>query len=399
MLKPLAVVSIAIAGVLITSSVAFAIAEGKNPEGKFLDRDDAIIPGNPVPASAIDAFNFDNSSDWGSQDSLPSCGLDGGGVNPAVDYHPYGMLTVEISTVGDYTFRVVNSEVEDTFLALFSSDGFDPLNPSDNVVGCNDDGYNGSDPFEPNGFDLYVYPPTDSLWSQFEVEVTTPGTFTLVASTYDTFGSNDDWEGEVSVDAGDPASVTFECWGPAEAEVGSCLSAPELEQTQEVSASNGESKERQASSPAIALNLEAAPGSPVSQAEVGAGGQGLLPGTAYTLGLSGRASPLGSGTVNDLGNFGLSPGLASLLPGTYSLRLAATAPGGGLLVLVQEFVVDEEGLVTSISEASGSQQVTTSSPVLARTGASTGLAFTGSLGLGFLILGGILHLVARQRQA
>lgn len=181
--------------------------------------------------------------------------------------------------------------------------------------------------------------------------------------------------------------------------MGSCLSAPVLEETQEASVSSGESKERQASSPAIALNLEAAPGSPVSGAEVGAGGQGLLPGSVYTLALSGMSDPLGSGTVNDLGNFGLSPGLGSLAPGAYSLRLTANASDGGVLVLVQDFSVDEAGLLVNVTEAMGSQTVTTSSPTLAQTGASSAVVVAGSLGLGFLVLGAIFQSVARRRLA
>lgn len=188
MFKPLAALSLGLGGVLIATSVAFALQA--NPTGKFLDRDDAIIPGDPIPSSAIDADNFHESDDWGSLADLDDCGLDGGGSG---DFHPYGLLTVEITTTGDYTFRVVNSEVTDPFLALFSSGGFDPLNPSDNVVGCNDDGYTGGEPFDSNGFDSYDYPNTVNIWSQFEVEITTPGTFTLVASTYNTFENNAVW--------------------------------------------------------------------------------------------------------------------------------------------------------------------------------------------------------------
>jgi hypothetical protein len=144
--------------------------------------------------------------------------------------HVYGALAVTIDQAGTFTFRAVESDpvsravdplaafapVLDPMLALYST--FDPANPDNGVVGCNDD--------LTSQFD---YPNTDysvaeglsggrimaGIFPYFMADLQ-PGTYTLVLLTYGN-ASAAEW---VAGDSGGgmftpgAESVTFEMWGP-----------------------------------------------------------------------------------------------------------------------------------------------------------------------------------------
>ena len=143
--------------------------------------------------------------------------------------HPYSTLTLDVSASGEYTFRVMdvtpldediiwNSPYfpsQDLFLAVYSN--FDPTNPNDNVVGCNDDSMaSGNFRYSGTGDSLrFVDDQTPYFTSNLE-----PGRYTLVTSTYRSSssalwatGHNSPWSSE---ETWTPQLMTanFELWGP-----------------------------------------------------------------------------------------------------------------------------------------------------------------------------------------
>ena len=119
-------------------------------------------------------------------------------------------------------------------------------------------------------------------------------------------------------------------------------------------ASSG-SRERQASAPAIHLDLQANVGDRVSGAPVVVGGEGLSAGSTMTLVVRSTPQTLVSGRVSSLGNFSTRASLPALSPGSHTLTLTGTAPDGAVLTLVQGFVVGADGTFTSIGQPTGSQ--------------------------------------------
>ena len=175
-----------------------------------------------APELDLSSDNLGNGDHYvGDSDS--SCAVTAG-------MHVYGALAVTIDQAGTFTFRAVESDpvsravdplaafapVLDPMLALYST--FDPANPDNGVVGCNDD--------LTSQFD---YPNTDysvaeglsggrimaGIFPYFMADLQ-PGTYTLVLLTYGN-ASAAEW---VAGDSGGgmftpgAESVTFEMWGP-----------------------------------------------------------------------------------------------------------------------------------------------------------------------------------------
>lgn len=147
------------------------------------------------------------------------CGIEAGD-------HVYGVREIVISQPGRYTFRNITTDplgryegdashpIEDPFMALYSN--FDPANPDEGVIGCNDDlndrfGYDNTNMGAErlaNGSLMEGHRP------YFFVNNLPAGTYTLFYTTYDSY-SLEQW---LSGDDGDfepgPATGTFEMWGP-----------------------------------------------------------------------------------------------------------------------------------------------------------------------------------------
>ena len=134
--------------------------------------------------------------------------------------HVYDTLEVRVLESGEYTFRGVdtdplsdylsslnpNSPVADPFLAIYSS--FDPANPDDNVVGCNDDL---NDFFDDYGEDMAEQLSGGRLMEGHQPRFAAtlePGIYTVVLMLYDEVEDPEWW-----LERG-PGSVTFEMWGP-----------------------------------------------------------------------------------------------------------------------------------------------------------------------------------------
>jgi uncharacterized repeat protein (TIGR02543 family)/LPXTG-motif cell wall-anchored protein len=132
--------------------------------------------------------------------------------------HQYATLPITITESGDYTFRYVDSlptsnaifydpafrYFDDPFMAVYTT--FDPNNPDDNVLGCNDD-YRAMDDEE-----AWVYTSHDgylmsNLWPQFSSHLE-PGTYDIVVSLYTTnrYISADELEST--------RTGYFQMWGP-----------------------------------------------------------------------------------------------------------------------------------------------------------------------------------------
>ena len=163
---------------------------------------------------------------------IEDCDLeaDDGGI------HVYQTFEIEVLKSGEYTFRGVDTDplsdylsslnpdsaLNDPFIAIYTS--FDPANPDDNVVGCNDDL---NDSYEDYGDDMAEQLSGGRLMEghqpYFSVNLQ-PGLHTVVLTLYDEVEDSDWWS------ENGPGSVTFEMWGPegglCDASDPACLPAP-----------------------------------------------------------------------------------------------------------------------------------------------------------------------------
>lgn len=158
--------------------------------------------------------------------------------------HVYETLDFQVSESGEYDFRAIavspidedlNWGVDkypssDPFLAVY--EGFDPNDPEDNIVGCNDDGDDTGIAAIDNEWDDgagYTFEALatesdvllDDQWPWFRA-VLEPGSYSLVYMPFSTMGTDDFALGQFGATSSstitwDPIenSVTFEMWGPA----------------------------------------------------------------------------------------------------------------------------------------------------------------------------------------
>ena len=151
------------------------------------------------------------------------------GCDMEAGYHPYQALPIVISTAGDFTFRVidvtpVDEDVQwgqpyypsqDFFLAVYTS--FDPANPGDDLVACNDDRPLDNVSFLNDGT-TYI---SEDQAPEF-VSTLAAGNYTLVLTTHRSTSSTDWANGEFSTWSGvsditwEPTTMSalFELWGP-----------------------------------------------------------------------------------------------------------------------------------------------------------------------------------------
>lgn len=135
--------------------------------------------------------------------------------------------------------------------------------------------------------------------------------------------------------------------------------------------------------PATHLDLKARTGQPGAGTPVLMEGEGLLPGSAYSLVLREPARVIRSGTANTGGRFSHLEALpADLKPGSYTITLSAIGKNGESLVLTQSFRIGSNGSFTQIGTP-----VPTVKGGLAQTGPNPALI------LGGLSLAGIVALV------
>lgn len=107
--------------------------------------------------------------------------------------------------------------------------------------------------------------------------------------------------------------------------------------------------------PAIHLDLKAKAGEVVAGAPVLIEGQGLRPGSTYSLVVRSTPVTVATGTVSGGGRFSTTVNLpAGIAPGNHTITLTAIGSDGSTLSLVTTFVVSNAGTFTSISPGVGS---------------------------------------------
>ena len=224
-------------------------------------------------------------------------------------------------------------------------------------------------------------------------QMTSIGTYNNTA----TAGLTTAWAIVAATAFGEPDGTSSEVWGIGsgvncgypflhwqESSVHSCPAQ---------ASSSSSKRERQASSPAIALDFQGQVGDPVAGAAVVTGGEGLAPGSTLTLVVRSTPQTLATGTVSDLGNFSTRAQLPALPPGNHTLTLTGIAPDGSTLSLVQSFTVGANGTITALGAPSGTQV-----GGLAATGPSDALGLMAGSVVALLVLGAGLTLV-RARKA
>jgi hypothetical protein len=145
--------------------------------------------------------------------------------------------------------------------------------------------------------------------------------------------------------------------------------------------------------PALHMNLKAKTGDVVAGSSVLMEGQGLKPGSAYSLVVRSTPVTVKSGVVSGGGTFSHTVGLpAGIAPGVHTITLTGTGPGGENLVLTQSFTVASNGTFSAIGSVTG--QV---SGGLAATGVDGPLALGATSLAALLVLVGAGLMVARRR--
>ena len=136
---------------------------------------------------------------------------------------------------------------------------------------------------------------------------------------------------------------------------------------------------------AIHLDLLATAGVNVASASALLEGQGLLPGSTYSLRLGPGGQSLKSGQVSRSGGFSYEVPLPlGLAPGNYFLELSATGRDGASLVLSQGFTVGPQGNITQVFPGKTGSGFHTG---LAATGPSSSLPLSLSVVLVLLLFG------------
>jgi hypothetical protein len=146
-------------------------------------------------------------------------------------------------------------------------------------------------------------------------------------------------------------------------------------------------------SPAIHLDLKAKTGDVVAGSSVLMEGQGLAPGSEYSLVVRSTPVTVKSGVVTRGGTFSHTVTLPEgIAPGVHTITLTATGSDGGSLTLTQSFTVASNGTFSALGSVTG--QVTGG---LAATGVDGPLALGATSLAALLVLVGAGLLVARRR--
>jgi len=145
--------------------------------------------------------------------------------------------------------------------------------------------------------------------------------------------------------------------------------------------------------PAINKDLKVKTGDLVAGSSVLIEGQGLRPGSAYSLVVRSTPVTVKSGVVTGGGTFSHTVTLPSgISPGVHTITLSATGSDGSALVLTQSFTVATNGTFSAIGVVTG--QV---SGGLASTGVDGSLALGATSLAALLVLVGVGLMVARRR--
>ena len=146
-------------------------------------------------------------------------------------------------------------------------------------------------------------------------------------------------------------------------------------------------------SPAIHLELKAKVSDRVAGAPVLMEGQGLKPGSSYSLVVRSTPVTVKSGVVSSGGSFSHTVNMPSgVAPGVHTITLSGVGAGGERLVLTQPFTVAANGTFSAIGPVTGKV-----SGGLAATGPSEALLLGGGSLAALLLVAGASLLIARRQ--
>jgi hypothetical protein len=146
-------------------------------------------------------------------------------------------------------------------------------------------------------------------------------------------------------------------------------------------------------SPALHMDLKAKTGDAVAGSSVLMEGQGLAPGSSYSLVVRSTPMTVKSGAVTGGGTFSHTVTLpAGIAPGVHTITLSATGSDGSALLLTQSFTVAPNGTFSALGSVTG--QVTGG---LAATGVDGPLTLGATSLAALMVLVGVALMVARRR--
>jgi hypothetical protein len=183
-------------------------------------------------------------------------------------------------------------------------------------------------------------------------------------------GSNEDWV-VWGINAATNCGYPFLWWQTVSAHT--CVT----------STSGGGTSSSASVSPAIHMDVKAKTGDLVAGAPVLMEGQGLKPGSAYSLVVRSTPVTVKSGVVTSAGTFSHTVTLpAGIAPGNHTITLRATGSDGSALVLTQSFTVAANGTFSALGAVTGST-----------TGGLAVTGVNGPLGLGMMSLAALMVFV------
>ncbi len=188
---------------LISFTLTLVTTDLTDLEPLVLGRTDTMT----IPPLSPASFAADRAISVGGLGGDSTCTVDQG-------EHPFQTADVVITAAGNFIFRVVATSpdtsptalrldskdhpLRDSFLAIYR--GFDPVNPNDNLIACNDDSR------EVGFLDTGVF--VNSHWSRLATPLT-PGDYTLVLTTFDSWDTTAWSAAANSVDQ----SAVIQMWG------------------------------------------------------------------------------------------------------------------------------------------------------------------------------------------
>ena len=190
-----------------------------NPDGMQLAKSSQKLSTRPLVATYGTAQQIDQGTEITIGD-IDECQIDPG-------THVYAVQPFSVSTAGDYTFRVtgvtpassylnrlsfIGSELDDPMVALYSS--FDPANPAEGIVGCNDDLNDlviGGHDYDEEINRYAQSAQGDAIEGHFPYFSASlePGNYSMVFTTWTSLSASD-WRSN----APRGGTVYFDAWGP-----------------------------------------------------------------------------------------------------------------------------------------------------------------------------------------
>lgn len=192
----------------------------QNPAGTLISTRDITIPQTNARVFTLGAGNVDDEYELAE---MSHCALSVDGA----ETHVYATLDFTVKQSGTYTFRGISSNpagsfvtdsreyhpLEDPFLAVYQN--FDPTQPDNGVIGCNDDLRNVRSYAEKYAVENIGGGLTAEVHQPFFTASLTPGDYTIVLTTYEAIPATVWATGRSGEFLAGDASTRVQLWGPA----------------------------------------------------------------------------------------------------------------------------------------------------------------------------------------